>query len=123
MTDYAPRAGRARNRLYQLRVELEMLVEGTIDPKVELDLWVHIDRDASGRQVIAALDSWRAHTSVGFPTIIGVSPGEINAQLAAALDPLIGIPNEVGTVPEGINVVSVKPQRSGDLDIFIAPLA
>lgn len=123
LTDYAPRAGRARNRLYPLRVDIEMLVEGTIDPKVELDLWIHIDRDATGRRIVASLERWHAHTTVGFPTILGVSPGEINAQLAAALDPLIGVENEVGVVPEGITLVSVKPQRSGDLDIFIAPLA
>ncbi|RZL08410.1 MAG: hypothetical protein EOO62_15355 [Hymenobacter sp.] len=48
------------------------------------------------------------HAHVPFPTSLGVSAGEINAQFKKSLDLLLWKPNLVGSIPAGINLLSVK---------------
>jgi hypothetical protein len=54
---------------------------------------------------------------------MGTSAKEVLAKLKPEIEPHMHKVHAVGQIPAGINVLSVKVQCNGDLDLFMEPLA
>ena len=123
VTDYRFDGSRVRNRWYKWRVGLGIEVSGTADITVTLDLRIEVFLDEAKRMVLASPRQWWAHVHVPWPTSMGTSANEVLAKLKPEIEPYMHKVHAVGQIPAGINVLSVKVQRNGDLDLFMEPLA
>jgi uncharacterized protein with LGFP repeats len=122
VTDYSWDGSRVRNRLYCINVAVGIDISGVPDPTSNLNFWIEIDFDRTKGTVWASLHHATFHTHVPWPTSMGVSAKEINDQYKAVLDPMVGVPQDTQTVPNGMHLLSAKVMPNGDLDIYLQPL-
>jgi uncharacterized protein with LGFP repeats len=122
VTDYSWDGSRVRNRLYRIHVDVGIDISGVPDPTSNLDFWIEIAFDRGKGTVWASLHHATFHTHVPWPTSMGVSASEINAQYKAVLDPMVGVPQGTQKVPEGAHLLSAKVMPTGDLNVYLQPL-
>jgi len=123
VTDYRWDGSRVRNRWYKWQVGVGIEVSGTADITVTLDLRIEVFLDDAKKTVFASPREWRAHVHVPWPTSMGTSAEEVLDKLKPEIEPQMHKLHIVGEIPTGVNVLSVKVQRNGDLDLFMEPLA
>lgn len=122
VTDYSWDGSRVCNRLYRIHVDVGIDISGVPDPTSSLDFWIEIAFDRVKGTVWAALHHATFHTHVPWPTSMGVSASDINAEYKAVLDPMVGVPQDTKTVPDGAHLLSAKVMPNGDLNIYLQPL-
>lgn len=122
VTDYSWDGAAVRNRLYWIHVDVGIDISGVPDPTSNLDLWLEIGFDRGQNKVWASLHHATFHTSVPFPTSIGVSAASINAEYKAALDPMVGVHQDEQVLPAPLHLVSAKVMPNGDLNVYVHPL-
>jgi hypothetical protein len=123
VTDYRWDGSRVRNRWYKWRISLGIEISGTADIAVTLDLRIEVALDDAKKAVIASPREWWAHVNVPWPTSMGISAKEVLAKLKPEIDPHMHKVHVVAKIPKGVNVLAVKVQRNGNLDVFMEPLA
>ena len=97
-------------------------LEGTNDPDCSLDLTIELCFHRASRTIQAILRHWHIHTEVNWPTNWFVAAEEINALIKPKLDVQVGKAKEVATIPDFLNVLSLKVMPNGDLNCFTEPL-
>lgn len=122
VSDYAWTGGHVRNRLYRVHVDVGIDVSGVPDPTSNLDFRLEIGFDRGKGTIWASLVDAKFHTHVPWPTSMGVSAAEINAEYKKALDPLVGVHQNTETLPASIHLLSAKVMPNGDLDLYVQPL-
>lgn len=122
VSDYSWTGGRVRNRLYRVHVDVGIDVSGVPDPTSSLDFRLEIGFDRAKGTIWASLFDAKFHTHVPWPTSMGVSAEEINAEYKKALDPLVGVPQNTETLPDSMHLLSAKVMANGDLNIYVQPL-
>lgn len=122
VTDYRWDGSRVHNRLYQIHVDIGIDVSMVPDPTSNLAFWVGIAFDRAKRTVWAFLDHATFYTHVPWPTSMGVSADDINAEYKKVLDPMVGVHQDTKTLPDGIHLLSVKVMPNGDLNVYVQPL-
>lgn len=121
VADYSYDGSVVHNRRYKIHTNIGIDVSAMPDPTSSIDLWIEISYDRSDKKVKAYLTNWSVHTHVPWPTSMGVSASSINSKFRSALDPMLWKPNVVGSIPAGINILSVKVVPNGDLNVYIEP--
>lgn len=121
VTDYSFDGSAVHNRRYKVHVDLGIDVPVFSDPTSNLNLWIEISYDKAAKIIRAYLTNWWVHTHVPWDThsIAGVDAADINNQFHAALDPLIWKPNDMATIPAGVNILVVKVMPNGDLNVYM----
>ena len=122
VTDYSWDGAQVHNRLYRIHVDVGIDVSGVPDPTSSLDFGIEIAFDRGQGAVWASLHHATFSTHVPWPTSMGVSASDINAQYQAVLDPMIGVPQDTTTVPGGAHLLSAKVMPNGDLNLYLQPL-
>ena len=122
ITDYSWNGSKVHNRLYRIHVDVGIDVSNLPDPTSNLDLWIEISFDRVKGTIWASLHHAKFHTHVPWPTSMGVSASEINDKYKAVLDPMVGVPQDTKTVPNGMHLLSAKVMPNGDLNIYMQPL-
>jgi hypothetical protein len=121
VSDYFWDGTRVRNRLYRIWLDVGIDVPNLPDATSNVGLRIEIGFDREAGTIAASLYDASFHTSVPFPTSIGLKAGDINAQFKQALDPLVGVPQITKTVPGGMHLLSAKVMPNGDLNIYLQP--
>jgi hypothetical protein len=121
ITDYEQITGGVRNRQYKIVLSFAISLEDTNDPDCTLHLTIEPRFNRGSRTIEAILRKWHIHTEVDWPTNWGVSAEEINAQIKPKLDARVGKATGVATIPNFLNVLSLKVMPNGDLDCFTEP--
>lgn len=122
VTGYSWDGSQVRNRLYRIHVGVGIDISGVPDPTSNLDFWIEIAFDRAKGTVWASLHHATFHTHVPWPTSMGVSASDINAQYKAVLDPMVGVPQDAQTVPDEAHLLSAKVMPNGDLNVYLQPL-
>lgn len=122
MTDYSFDGATVHNRRYKIRTVLGVNIDVLPDPWIKLDLSIEIAYPKPGKTIVASLSEWSYHVHVPAGTSVVVSASEIGDKIKKAVGPQVGKVNAIGTVPDGINVLSVKVMPNGDLNAYIEPL-
>lgn len=120
VTDYSF-DGVVRNRRHKVQVDLHLDVSGMPDPTVNLVILLEIALNRASNTIDACLIEYNLHTHVPFPTSLGVTASTINARFNRELDPALGQPTIVATVPPGLNLLSVKVLPNGDINSYTEP--
>ena len=122
VTDYSWDGSQVRNRLYSIHVDVGIDISGVPDPTSNLDFWIEIAFNRMKGTVWASLHHATFHTHVPWPTSMGVSASDINAEYKKVLDPMVGVPQDTKTVPNEMHLLSAKVMPNGDLNLYMAPL-
>jgi hypothetical protein len=117
VSDYWFHWGGARNRMYKVRTDFGITVEGWADISVTLDLWIEVFYDKAKRTVFA---SPRYFWPYADPPC-GVSEAEIDEKVGKFVRPHLDTIHQMKKVPKGINILSLKVMPNGDLNVYVAP--
>jgi len=121
ITDYGFDGTKVHNRQYVMYTKIGYSVSGLPDPESEITLTIRVELDRAKSAVTATITQWNVHTNVPWPTSWGESAGDINSQLKAHLDPLVGVSQVVQAVPGGSLglILSMKVMPNGDFNTYI----
>lgn len=117
VTAYRPGKTRTVNRRLQFTVAFALVVDGSNDIDVTLNL--DIELYAKGHNIMSRIEHFTYHVEVDFPTTFGADADEVGAILKGKLKALK--PRVVGTV-DGVTLLSVKIQSDGSLNSYIEPV-
>lgn len=120
VTDYSF-DGAVRNRQYVFYTKIGYTVDGLPDPESEITLNIRVELDHAKSAVTATIVQWQAHTSVPWPTSLGESATDINTQLKAHIDPLVGVPAVVQAIPADSLplILAMKVMPNGDFNTYV----
>ena len=114
-------AGELHNRLYKVRTEVGVHVDGAFGPTFLLDLWIEVFYDEPSRTVFASPRFyWISNVNVPWPVSLGISADDLAKRVEAFVVPELDALNFVRKVPDGVAVVSLKVMPNGDCNVYIA---
>ena len=122
VTDYSFNGSQVIDRKYLVHVDLGIDISGVPDPTTNIDFTFSVGFDRTAGKVWVALDHAQVHTHVPFPTSLGLSAKEVNDQLLAVINPVVGVRQNEVTLPSGMHLLSVKVMPNGDLNVYVQPL-
>lgn len=122
VTDYAFDGTRVVNRRYLVHVDIGIDISAVPDPTSGIDFTFSVNFDRAAGKIWVTLDSATAHTHVPWPTSMGLTAKEVNAQLIGAINPVVGVHQNEVTLPGNIHLLSVKVMPNGDLNTYVQPL-
>jgi hypothetical protein len=118
--EYTCQAGIARNRLHLVRVVLVSTSGCIVRPVIDLTLRLEVTFDRPNRVVQGILRSWEIN-GIG-NLIFDIGRGDIENGIKDVLDPLLGRALMSETLPDYINVLSVKTMLNGDVNVYVEPV-
>ncbi|HMB93881.1 MAG TPA: hypothetical protein VKP65_23730 [Rhodothermales bacterium] len=121
VTDYHWDGSKVRNRLYRIHVDVGIDIPVGPDPTSNLGFRVEIAFDREKGTIWASIFDASFHTHVPWPTSAFAKAAGINALYKEAIDPLIGIPQGVKTIPAKMHLLSAKVMPNGDLNVYLQP--
>lgn len=122
VTDYQWDGTRVRNRLFVVKLGIGIDVPAVGDPTSDLTFRIEFSFDRANGTVWASLFDAQFHTHAPWPTAEFVKADQINAMFKKEIDPLVGKPQGLQTLPENIRLLSAKVMPTGDLNVYVQPL-
>jgi hypothetical protein len=91
-----------------------------LNPVIDLTLRLEVTFDRPTRVVQGILRGWEINSIHNL--IFDIGKGAIENGIENALDPLVGTALMSGTIPDYINVLSVKTMLNGDVNVYVEPV-